>query len=416
MDVPARLTAHFVKVVDRPGRYGDGRGGFGLSLLVRPVKDGLGKNWQQRVQVKDKVRSLGLGSYPNVSLSTARNLAAKNVMKIRERYPPRTGIDRLLAEAALPAVTSASAGPTFADVAEESIKFRRTSWKRGSKTEQQTRSLLDRYVTPALGNVAIDKVTPAQVVDVLSPLWHQKAETARKVKRNIQAVFKFAFSKGYTAHDPTPRASTGLGRQRQVVQHHTAVPFSQVGEVLEDVRSSESYESKRLALEFLVLTAARTSEVRGARWAEVDFDRATWTIPADRMKNEREHRVPLSTAALDVLRRAQRERPYFNDLVFPDRSGREMISQDGIRQLLRRKYKATSHGFRSSFRDSTAGRQLLARAWAAGAAEKTDFPSEIIEHALAHQEGSATIRAYRRTDYFEKRRELMQAWADFVTG
>ena len=114
-----------MKVVDRPGRYGDGRGGFGLSLLVRPVKDGLGKNWQQRVQVKDKVRSLGLGSYPNVSLSTARNLAAKNVMKIRERYPPRTGIDRLLAEAALPAVTSASAGPTFADVAEESIKFRR---------------------------------------------------------------------------------------------------------------------------------------------------------------------------------------------------------------------------------------------------------------------------------------------------
>ena len=323
-------------------------------------------------------------------------------MKIRERYPPRTGIDRLLAEAALPAVTSASAGPTFADVAEESIKFRRTSWKRGSKTEQQTRSLLDRYVTPALGNVAIDKVTPAQVVDVLSPLWHQKAETARKVKRNIQAVFKFAFSKGYTAHDPTPRASTGLGRQRQVVQHHTAVPFSQVGEVLEDVRSSESYESKRLALEFLVLTAARTSEVRGARWAEVDFDRATWTTLADRMKNEREHRVPLSTAALDVLRRAQRERPYFNDLVFPDRSGREMISQDGIRQLLRRKYKATSHGFRSSFRD-----------WAA---EKTDFPSEIIEHALAHQEGSATIRAYRRTDYFEKRRELMQAWADFATG
>ncbi len=120
------------------------------------------------------------------------------------------------------------------------------------------------------------------------------------------------------------------------------------------------------------------------------------------MKNEREHRVPLSTAALDVLRRAQRERKYFNDLVFPDRSGREMISQDGIRQLLRRKYKATSHGFRSSFRD-----------WAA---EKTDFPSEIIEHALAHQEGSATIRAYRRTDYFEKRRELMQAWADFATG
>ena len=168
------------------------------------------------------------------------------------------------------------------------------------------------------------------------------------------------------------------------------------------VRSSESYESKRLALEFLILTAARTSEVRGARWAEVDFDEATWTIPADRMKSGREHRVPLSTAALDVLTRARRERWGFpNDLVFPDRSGREMISQDGLRQLLRRKFEATSHGFRSSFRD-----------WAA---EKTDFPSDIAEHVLAHLEGSATIRAYRRTDYFDKRRELMQAWTDFVT-
>jgi integrase len=402
MDRPARLTTHFVKGIDRPGRYGDGRGGFGLSLLVRPVKDGLGKNWQQRVRVNDKVRSLGLGSYPDVSLSIVRNRAAKNVAKIWERFPRQTGIDRLLAEADLPAVTSSSAGPTFADVAQESIKFRRTSWKPGSKTEQQTRSLLAHYVTPALGNVAIDQVTSAQVVDVLSRIWHEKPETARKVKRNIQAVFNFAFSKGYTAHDPTPRASTGLGNRRQIVQHHPAVPFSKVGEVLKYVRSSESYESKRLALEFLILTAARTSEVRGAGWAEVDFDEATWTIPADRMKSGREHRVPLSTTALDVLRRTRRERRGFpNDLVFPDRSGREMISQDGLRQLLRRKFEATSHGFRSSFRD-----------WAA---EKTDFPSDIVEHALAHLEGSATIRAYRRTDYFDKRRGLMQAWADFVT-
>ena len=133
MDRPARLTMHFVKAIDRPGRYGDGRGGFGLSLLVRPVKDGLGKNWQQRVRVNDKVRSLGLGSYPDVSLSFARNLAAKNFAKIWERFPRQTGIDRLLAEADLPAVTSSSAGPTFADVAEESIKFRRTSWKTGEQ-------------------------------------------------------------------------------------------------------------------------------------------------------------------------------------------------------------------------------------------------------------------------------------------
>ena len=405
MDRPARLTANFVRRVDQPGRYGDGRGGFGLSLLVRPVKDGLGKNWQQRVRVNDKERSLGLGPYPELSLSKARDLAAQNVMKIRERFPRRTGIDRLLDEAVLAAGTGASAGPTFTDVAEESLKFRRTSWKKGSKTEQQVRSQLARYVTPVLGNVAIDQVTSAHVVDVLSPIWHKKPETARKVKRNISSVFKFAIGKEYAVHDPTPLASSPLGRRRQAVQHHSAIAFSKMGEVLNFVRNTESYESKRLALEFLILTAARTSEVRGVRWAEVDLKEATWTIPADRMKNEREHRVPLSRAALDVLTRAQglrlRRGIFPDDLVFPDPSGRAMISQDGLRQLLRRKFDATSHGFRSSFRD-----------WAT---EKTHFRSEIVEHALAHLEGSATVRAYRRTDYFEQRRELMEAWGDFVT-
>ena len=306
MDRPARLTTDFVKKVDRKGRYGDGRGGHGLSLLVRPVKGGFAKNWQQRVRVNGKVGSLGLGSFPNVKLNTARDLATENVFKIRERFPRRTGIDLLLKEADLLAVTSASTGPTFADVAEEFIVFQRTSWKHGSKTEKQTRARLARYVIPALGDIAIEQVTPAQVVDVLSPIWHQKKETARKTMRNIRAVFEFAVGKSYTARNPTSRALTGLGSQRRVVQHHPAVPFSKVGEVLEYVRNSGSYESKRLAFEFLVLAAARTSEVRGARWDEIDLDEATWTIPARRMKNDREHRVPLSTAALGVLRRARR--------------------------------------------------------------------------------------------------------------
>ena len=176
--------------------------------------------------------------------------------------------------------------------------------------------------------------------------------------------------------------------------------------MLEYVQSSESYQSKRLALEFLILTAARTSEVRGARWTEVDFRKATWAIPANRMKNGREHRVPLSTEALGVLGRAHRESyerrgASPNDLVFPDLSGKKMISQDGLRQLLRRKFDTTTHGFRTTF-----------RVWAA---EKTDFAAEIVEHALAHLEGSVTNRAYLRTDYFDRRRELMQTWANFVT-
>ena len=223
----------------------------------------------------------------------------------------------------------------------------------------------------------------------------------------MQAIFNFARGKVYTDDDAILLGLTGLGRQRKAVKHHNAVHYPEVGGVLEYLRNSESYESKRLALEFLILTAARTTEVRGARWAEVDFDKATWTIPADRMKNGREHLIPLSTAALDVLRRA-REKSYLkggafpDDLVFPDRSGKEMISQDGLRQLLRRKVKATPHGFRTTF-----------RVWAA---EKTDFPAEVSERALAHLEGSETVRAYLRTTHFEKRSKLMQAWADFATG
>ena len=179
------------------------------------------------------------------------------------------------------------------------------------------------------------------------------------------------------------------------------------GHVLEYVRNSESYESKQLALEFLILTAARTTEVRGARWAEIDFGEAKWTIPAERMKNRHVHRVPLSATALDLLRRAHRESyerwgASPNDLAFPDRSGKKMISQDCLRQFLRRKFDTTTHGFRATF-----------RVWAA---EKTDFAAEIVAHALAHLKGSATIRAYLRTDYFDRRRELMQAWADFATA
>ena len=198
MDRPARLTTAFVKEVEEPGRYGDGRGGFGLSLLVRPTRDGLGKNWQQRLTVTGKPRSLGLGSFPQVSLSRARTLAVGNATTIRERFPRRSGLDRLLAETAdLQAVPTVTDGPTFADVAEESIELRRTSWKPGSKTEAQTRSLLARYVNPVLGDIAIDQVTPALVLEVLTPIWHEKAETGRKVKRNIQAVFNFAIGKGY---------------------------------------------------------------------------------------------------------------------------------------------------------------------------------------------------------------------------
>ena len=292
--------------------------------------------------------------------------------------------------------------PPFKDVAEEYVEAQRSGWKPGSKTEFQTRSLLDRYVLPALGSVPVNRVEAAQVHEILSPIWLTKVETAKKLKRLVSSIFTVAIAKGHRDDNPVERAAIGLGRQRTVVQHSAAVPHAQVAEVLEYVRGSRSYEAKKLALRLLILTATRTGEVRGARWREVDIEAGVWTIPASRMKGGREHRVPLSMAAKIVLFEAG---AYLHDdpdaLIFTDAHGKQ-LSQDGMRQLLKRRYDATSHGFRSSFRN-----------WAA---EETDFPSEVVEHALAHLEGSATVRAYFRTDMFEKRRALMNDWAAYVTG
>ena len=418
MDRPSRLSRTFVEEVDQPGRFGDGRGGNGLSLRVRLSRDGLGlgKTWEQRIYANGKVTTLGLGSYPELRLTAARELAAENAQRVKAAFPRASALDRLLAVEVdapslgpvvaanvtqRPMTAYSSAAPAFRDVSEEYIEARRLGWKGGSKTEGQTRSLLGTYILPVVGDSPVNLVTPAQVHDVLAPIWHTKAESSKKVRRLFKSIFAVAIAKGYREDDPTDRASLGLGRQRNITQHSAAVPYEQVGEVIQCVRESRSYESKRLALEFLILTAARTSEVRGMRQREVNYLTFTWTIPADRMKGGRPHRVPLSFSAVQVLNAAGfSENP--DSLVFTDLNG-GMLSQDGLRQLLKRRYpKATAHGFRSSFRD-----------WAA---DKTDYAAEVAEHALAHLEGSTTVRSYLKTDMFEKRRGLMADWAEYVTG
>ena len=403
MAKPTSLTASFVRGVEDLGRYGDGRGRFGLSLLVRRTKDGgVSRNWQQRVRIPGRgPTSLGLGSYPAVSLSEARDLAAENAMKIRTRFPRKSGIDRLL-EKAGSAANPGSAGPTFRDMAEGFIDFRRPTWT-GAKTEKQMRSLLEGYAYPVIGDVPIEQVTSSHVLEVVGPIWSTKAESAKKLMRAVSGVFENAFAEGFDVEDPTKRAKAGLGRQRNTVTHHAAVDYAEVQAVIAYLRTAKTYPSKRAALAFAILTAARTGEVRGARWSEVDMDKATWTIPADRMKGGREHRVPLSPEAMNALKKAKLRGYSLMGLVFPNESGEKEISEDGLRQLLRNRFTGkTVHGFRSTFRD-----------WAA---EKTDFPAEIAEHALAHLEGSETVRAYLRTDFFDKRRELMDDWGAFVMG
>ena len=414
MERPERLTAEFVEKIDRPGRYTDGKGGNGLTLLVRPRKDGsLAKNWAQHLRVRGNLRSLGLGTYPGVRLVESRRLAADNAARVRAAFPPRRprGIDRLLAEAAgadtattgSPAVLSMTY-PTFNAVAEEALQHYGTKWK-GTSTLDQRRALGGKYIAPVIGAMPVDQVAPEDIMRVLSPTWNVKMATAKKVWQSLQATVNYAIGMGYIIDDPMPRAKIGLGRQIASTVHHESLPHDRVGELWQYLVAESSNAS--LCLQLLVLTGVRSGEARGARWAEIDFPNATWTIPGSRMKAGEEHRIPLSAAALDVLRRVKDthdNRIWYDALIFPNGGGRPM-TKETLQRFLRRGVSgsaATIHGLRTTL-----------DVWAS---EMTDYPAEIVNHALAHLKGDATIRAYRRTDYFDKRRALMEEWADYVTG
>ena len=420
----ARLTATFVKSVTRPGRYGDGgHGANGLSLLVKPKSGGgLSKTWSQRLIMNSKVRTFGLGSADRVSLAEARQEAARNATKLKVATSGKSSFDRALEEAGLrPQVVrhiygmrdemppelmdqypTGYTGPTFEALALETLERHSEGWKPGSKTATLWRNQMETYAFPKIGPLEVDAITPSDILRVLDPIWLSKPETARKVKQRISTVMQTAIAHGYIKSDPTVAAMAGLPKKRRAVKHHSAIAWQDVPELLRYVRRSRTYPGKRLCIEFLTLTAARTTEARAATWGEIDMESRTWTIPASRMKAQRQHRVPLSSQAMAVLEQAKalRRGHGANDLIFPDDSG-ILINQDGLRSLLKRQGEITSHGMRSTFRD-----------WCA---EQTDCPREIVELALAHVEGTTSELAYRRTDYFAKRADLMQAWSDFCS-
>ncbi len=384
MKRPRILSAAFVRTVNQPGRYGDGRGGYGLSLLVKPRSNGrLSKTWSQRVRLHGRVTNIGLGAYPIISLSEARKKALANRRTIERGLDPR-----------------GSRVPTFSQAAEKVIAVHAAGWKPGGKSERQWRSSLATYVYPRLGNTAVDRVTTADVMACLVPIWHTRPETARRIRQRIGAVMRWAIAQGYRADNPagdaiTAALPTNTGRRR----HHPALPHADVAASIATIRASAAYPTTILAFEFLVLTACRSGEVRGALWDEIDLDAATWTIPAARMKSARPHRVPLPERALQLLAEAS---PYRDrsGLVFPSPSGRE-LSDATLSKLLRENgIPAVPHGYRSSFRD-----------WAA---ELTNTPREICELALAHVNKDRVEAAYRRSDLFDHRRQLMQHWADYL--
>ena len=346
------------------------------------------KCWVQVVQVRGRRHTVGLGGYPLTSLQEAREAAFENRRAARRGIPPAKRGGRK------------PGAPTFEEAAAEVLATQAKTWKAGGKSEAQWKSSLAAYAHPVIGRMRVGDVTSADVVAVLKPIWTTKRETARRVKHRIAKVMDWAVVHGHRTDNPCRAVEAALPRAGARPGHHRALPHAEVPAAIAAVRASAAWRGTRQAFEFLVLTAARSGEVRLATWDEVDMDAGVWTVPGERMKMGREHRVPLSGAALDVLATARESGA--DGLLFPGPKGKP-LSDATIGKLLRQRgIDAVPHGFRSSFRD-----------WGA---ERTDFPREVLEAALAHKVPNAVEAAYARTDHLERRRALMDAWAAYLAA
>lgn len=380
-----RLTAAKVRSLKEPGRYGDGGG------LYLEVGEGGARKWILRIQQNGKRRDLGLGSANDVTLAEARDAADTMRKQVREGLDPKA--EKRKAKKVAP--------PTFRECALQVHKEHAPSWK-NEKHGAQWLSTLERHAFPELGDLPVDQITGPMVRDVLAAIWLTIPETARRVRQRVGVVLDWAHAKGWReAEAPMRSVSKGLPRQPRKDNHFAAMPWQEVPEFLTKLEgTAQAGEPVKLLFRFLILTAVRSGEARGAAWGEIDQEAKLWTIPGSRMKGGKAHVVPLSPAALTVLERALALRSGDDpaELVFPGAKPGRPMSDMALTMLLRRmEIEATAHGFRSSFRD-----------WAS---EATNFPREICEAALAHVVGGRVERAYARSDLLEKRRKLMDQWA-----
>ena len=392
MNRPRQLSASFVASVKVSGRYGDGHGGHGLSLLVKESRTGrLSKSWAQRLRIAGWPFNVGLGSYPVVTLATARERALNNARLVDEGGDPRTPPDVV---------------PTFAQAVDEVITMHSPGWKH-EKTEKRWRATISTYVLPVLKGKLVSEVTTSDVMGILAPIWLAKPETAQKVRERVGMVLKWAKAKGFRKDNPAgPEILEAIPKQAEPTRHHRALPYADVGWAIEKIKATDAFWSTQLCAIFLTLTAGRSGEARLATWAEINEQERTWIFPASRMKQRIEHRVPLSDTAMEALLEARDFKfPNFPEddlegLVFPSPTGKALTDSTISKLFWENQIGCVPHGMRTSF-----------RMWAA---ERTDVHPQIAEHALAHLENSASVRAYQRSDYFEKRRELMESWADFI--
>lgn len=370
-----RLTQKFVESA-QPGRYPD-KSGTGLILFVGRTG---ARSWVQRTVVHGKQVDIGLGSCRRVRLADARKRAFDNWCIARDGGDPRR--------------TQSVA--TFAAGMEATIALLRPTWK-NAKTEGIWRATLAKYAAPLIDR-PLDAITTGDVLMVLSPIWHSKPQTAQRVRQRISRIMDWSVANGHRLANPAgPALSAALPKQDPKVEHVRTTGYEGAGAAVRAVRATGAWWATVAAFEFLTLTATRSGEVRGMRWEEVDGD--VWTVPAERMKAGRAHRVPLSTRALEVLEEAAQYRDS-SGLVFRSKSGGRMADSTISRLCNEQEIGGTPHGMRSAFRD-----------WAN---ERTSTPHAVMEAALAHKVRNRAEAAYSRSDHLEKRRGLMEAWARHV--
>ena len=374
------LSATAVRNLKEPGKYYDLHG---LFLRIEPTGS---RRWVQRVSVAGRQREIGLGSADLVTLAEARELAVSN------KKLARAGGDPLAVKREHIAI------PSLNEAIDKVIELNAPTWT-NAKHAAQFKSTLTNYVTPKLGRRPVNDIQAADILSVLQPIWIDKNETARRVKQRIGTVMKWAIAQGYRSDEPTLALNQVLPKPNRKPKHRASLPYTDVAECLNNVSQSHAMLSTKLAIELLVLTATRSGEVRLSDWSEVDLDAKTWTIPAVRMKMKEEHVIPLSDRATEVLQQAKAMGD--DGLIFPGmRSGRPMSDMTMSKLVKELGYSVDIHGFRTSF-----------RTWVQ---EQTNTAHEVAERALAHKTTNKVEAAYARSDLFEKRRKLMDAWASYL--
>ncbi|WP_281859137.1 tyrosine-type recombinase/integrase [Litoreibacter halocynthiae] len=375
------LSAVFVRTVIEQGKYNDGHG------LFLKVEASGSKRWIQRIVIRGKRTEMGLGSASLVSLAEARETALEN------RKLARQGGDPLKAKKEAQAVL------TFDEAARKVHEIHTPTW-RNAKHAAQFLSTLETYTFPRIGRLRVTDVTTADVLAVLQPIWLEKPETARRVRQRIGTVMKWAVANGWRQDNPAQSIAQALPKQTKKQEHRKSLPYSEVGDFIRVMQGSKAGDFTKLALELVILTASRSGEVRLADWSEFDLEAAIWTRPAERMKSGKEHRVPLSGRAIEILREAK-ALGTGEGLVFPGTVVGKPLSDMTLTKLVKELgYDVHVHGFRTSF-----------KTWAQ---EQTNSPRDVSEAALAHVVKDKAEAAYARSDFMGKRRKLMRQWEQFL--